>query len=469
MQVYSKIIVAFDVVSFGCRRFRNTFALTRLSFLCIAIAVAAALAAASKTTAVSAQASQTVASQATCQGGAYRSEKGDVVVLLPRQPRHFRYVFTDGRWGNTGDPNPLAYCREGQVFVKRPSGVIETWRQVPLRLTRTHFVSDGTTLSGLLVEPVNSQGKPPLLVQVHGSNNTGWINGQDEWGHEAYSFAAHGISTFVYDKRGTGESAGEFTMNFRRLAKDVAAASAEARRLAAGRFNRFGLFGNSQGGWVAPLAAQDARADFMVVGSAGVFSPIEEDAEQVFLELRTRGYGPDVLDKARAVTEATGVVRASNYMSGFEQLEQVKRLYGNEPWFKEIQGEFTGGYLRASDAELRARRGTNPLDIDWGHDATAVLRGLSLPTLWMRAEKDRESPMGVTEVRLRTLRKEGKPIELVIFPNTDHAMMEFVEEPDGRRRYFRYADGYYKLMIDWIKGRLSPPYGNAKFETPTGN
>jgi hypothetical protein len=34
-------------------------------------------------------------------------------------------------------------------------------------------------------------------------------------------------------------------MDFRRLAKDVVAASNEARRLAAGRLERFGLFGNS--------------------------------------------------------------------------------------------------------------------------------------------------------------------------------------------------------------------------------
>jgi hypothetical protein len=30
------------------------------------------------------------------------------------------------------------------------------------------------------------------------------------------------------------------------------------------------------------------------------------------------------------------------------------------------------------------------------------------------------------------------------------------------------ADGYYKLMFEWIKGRHNPPYGNAKFETPPG-
>ena len=468
MKDYTDIIVAFSISSFDCIRFRNTAAAARTLFLCCVIGVATTIAAPSKTTTMSATAPPVSSAQSACQTGAYRSEKGDVVVMLPRQVRHFRYVFADGRWGNTGDANPHAYCSEGKVFVKQPDGAIEDWKQVPLRIMRTHFVSDGTTLSGMLVEPLNTKNKPPLLVQVHGSNNTGWINGGDEWGHEVYLFAAHGISTFVFDKRGTGESAGEFTMDFRRLAKDVVTASAEARRLAAGRFSRFGLFGNSQGGWVAPLAAREAKADFMVIGSAGVFSPIEEDAEQVFDELRSKGYKADVLARARTVTDATGAVRASNYTSGYERLAEVKQLYGKEPWFGEIKGEFTGGILKTGEDELRKFAGHNSLNIDWRHDATAVLRGLSLPTLWIRAEKDRESPMGVTEERLATLQKEGKPIKLVIFPNTDHAMMEFIESPDGKRRNFRFTDGYYRLMIDWIKGLLTPPYGKARFETPAG-
>lgn len=405
--------------------------------------------------------------QSTCEMGAYRSESGDVVVLTSSSSnRHFRYVFADGRWGITTDANPLAYCSEGKVYVKQPSALIEHWKQVPLRITRTHFTSDGTTLSGMLVEPVSgAKDKPPMIVQVHGSNNTGWINGRDEFSFEPYIFAAHGISVFAYDKRGTGESAGEFTMDFYRLAKDVAAASFEARRLAANRFSRFGLYGLSQAGWVIPLAAKDAKAEFMVINSSGVFSPVEEDSEEVFLELRTKGYGADVLAKARAVTDATGEIRASLYRNGFEQLAKVKQLYGKEPWFSEIQGQFTGRILRTDEAELRRLAGYNPLGIPWRHDSVAVLRGLSLPTLWTRAEKDRASPMGLTEERLRKLRKEGKPIELVIIPDTDHGNMEFTEAPDATRSVTRFAEGYYRLLFDWIKQRRNPPYGKAKFES----
>jgi hypothetical protein len=398
----------------------------------------------------------------TCRTGGYISPRGEVVVLHPRGSG--RFVFVDGRSGSAADQNPAAYCAAGHVYVKLPTGELENWREVPLRVTRTHFVSNGTTLAGLLVEPAAADPLRPLVVQVQGSGTTGWINGSDEFSHEPYLFAAHGISSFVYDKHGTGQSAGAVHMNFHRLADDVVAASHEARRLARGRFGKLGLVGASQGGWVAPLAVAGARPDFLVVNYAGIFSPLEEDSEEVFLGLRERGYGEEVIAKARDVVAATHAIRASNYRSGFDELAQVKRQYGAEPWFAHVNGEFSGAYLRADEAELRSRAGMNPMQIPWQHDAMAVLRGMDVPTLWTRAGRDRQSAPGLTEPRLVTLQGEGKPIDVAIFPTADHAMLEFTEQSDGTRTYTRFSEGYYRLVIDWILRRISPPYGNATLQ-----
>ena len=124
--------------------------------------------------------------------------------------------------------------------------------------------------------------------------------------------------------------------------------------MAAERYGRFGLFGGSQGGWIAPLAAKLARADFVVVGFGLLLSPLEEDAEQVYDELRRLGYGKDVISKAHEVTSAAGNVVASHFTQGFDELEAVKQEYSGEPWLAEIEGEFTGTVLRATDSELRS-------------------------------------------------------------------------------------------------------------------
>ena len=57
--------------------------------------------------------------------------------------------------------------------------------------------------------------------------------------------------------------------------------------------------------------------------------------------------------------------------------------------------------------------------------------------------------------------KSGEPIEVYLFPGTDHGMVEFVEQPDGSRQYTRITDGYLKLVADWIKGEVGDRYGRG--------
>ncbi|MBW3570501.1 MAG: alpha/beta hydrolase [Gemmatimonadetes bacterium] len=405
------------------------------------------------------------APQGACEVAAYRSSGGDAVVLL-RAGERFHYIFLDGRRNWVVSENSPIRCGPGVVYVERSDGATETWPRTQFRETPTRFVSDGTTFFGRLIEPTDASGDRPLVVFAHGSGDAPMASGERPWPPELDFLVAQGVSVFVFDKRGTGESEGTFTMNFHRLAKDLVAASAEARRLAAGRFGRFGLFGMSQGGWVAPLAAEEAGAEFLLIAVGAVYSPTEEDSEEVFAELRRKGYGEDVIAKARQVTDATGVVRASLFERGYERLAQVREEYGHEPWFSEIEGEFTGSILKASEAELRARAGENKLEIPWSHDAVAVLRSLSIPQLWILAAEDEEAPIHLNIQRLTMLQNEGKPIQMAIFPNTGHAMIEFYVREDGTRRHTRFPEHLRRLMADWVKGCLRPPYGAAEFYPP---
>lgn len=68
----------------------------------------------------------------------------------------------------------------------------------------------------------------------------------------------------------------------------------------------------------------------------------------------------------------------------------------------------------------------------------------------------------VTLARLQLLRRFGRPIRIVRFPETDHGIMEFKVNPDGSRTMTLVADGYFRLDADWIKGVWRPPYGQAR-------
>lgn len=404
---------------------------------------------------------QPAATGAPCQAGAYRSAGGGLLAISTPPTGGFRYTFLDGRRGLITDSDALVACDGNAVIVRQPDGNTARWTQVPLRITPTRFSSAGVTLNGMLIEPPAGGEPPPLVVMAHGSENFGWLPSTQA---PPFLQAAQGVSTFIFDKHGTGGSGGTFHMNFRRLADDLVAASAEARRLARGRYRRFGIHGGSQGGWTAPLAARRAGADFLIVSFGGLFSPQEEDSEQVLDELRAAGFGEDVLAQAREITAATGRVMASDFREGFEELARLKAAYSAEPWFARIRGEYTGRLLSAPEADLR--RATNQDQIDWLHDGVRVIREqVDIPILWVLAEQDREAPGRLTEDRLRTLIAEGKPIQVVTFPETDHGMVEFVEAPDGTRRYTRVTDGYYRLIADWTRQRLADPasYGRARF------
>jgi pimeloyl-ACP methyl ester carboxylesterase len=279
-----------------------------------------------------------------------------------------------------------------------------------------------------------------------------------------YVFAAYGISAFVYDKRGTGQSEGSYTQNFELLADDAAKAMEQARALAAGRYTRAGFFGGSQGGWVAPLAASRAKADFVAVGFGLISSPVEEDRDQVADDLRQKGFGESDIVEAVELADAASRIAVSHFSDGFEELARLKRVYSNRAWYGSIKGEYTGAMIGMSDADLR--RVGQPLfdnvQLIWNYDGQAVMRRLNVPLLWIFAEEDREAPPAITFERLSKLRSEGTKIDIYSFPNTDHGIYEFTQAPDGSRKMTRIAAGYFPLLTDWIKGPVNQDYGTAR-------
>jgi uncharacterized protein len=201
-------------------------------------------------------------------------------------------------------------------------------------------------------------------------------------------------------------------------------------------------------------------------------NPLEEDSEQVLTELREEGYDEATLAKAREVTDATGAVMASHFESGYDRLAAVRARFGTEPWFGKIKGEFTGDILASDEQTLRREGRTkyDNVDIDWHYDSMGELRKVRAPQLWVIAGEDREAPPGLTIRRLEALRAEGqaesKDITIVRFPNTDHGMYEFTQAPDGSRDVTRVTAGYYRVLADWIKQALHPPYGAAQWLAP---
>jgi hypothetical protein len=309
-------------------------------------------------------------------------------------------------------------------------------------------------LNGMLVEPVGVE-RPPLVVYVHGSETWSPIGVPSQ-----YLFLAEGVAMFTYDKRGTGASEGVYTQDFIALAQDAANAGREARRIAGARTGRLGYLGGSQGGWVAPLAALQAGADFLEVGFPVVGTAFEQDQWQVDYQLlHEHGWGPEILPEVHALTDATAAVARSDFRSGMDRVEALKATYADRPWLKDVDGQYSGGLLKGQVEQMRSE---SP-KVTWEYAGLDTIRALRVPQLWVLAADDDVAPSAPSLARLQAIRREGTPIHAIVFPRATHGIMRIELDPaTGRRRDLNvFAPGYFQVLADFARGRTQAAYGDA--------
>ena len=145
-------------------------------------------------------------------------------------------------------------------------------RLTTYRAEEVSFVSrDGTRLTGTLFLPSRGR-RHAAVVVTHGSGRTGRSGFYGHIRFLAEAYARAGIAALIYDKRGTGDSAGDWEQaNLDDLADDAAAALQYLAGRADIRADRLGLSGSSQAGWVLPMAASrfpNVRSLQMRSGSA---------------------------------------------------------------------------------------------------------------------------------------------------------------------------------------------------------
>lgn len=233
-------------------------------------------------------------------------------------------------------------------------------------------VNEGATLAATVSFP-RGAGPFPGVVLVHGSGRTT----RDQQRMQRDRFLSAGFAVLSYDKRGVGESTGEYD--------DVGVRTSPERMPLLGRDAltclralkgqrridgaRVGFFGPSQAGWIIPAAIGAAPAG--EVAFAVIFSG---PATSVGLEY--------------AYSEATGDgIRAHDALTP----EQI-------------------------DARVDAYKGPS------GFDTAPMLRALKTPTLWLLGDADESIPIRHTERNLRALIAAGVPITLRIYPGGNHAL-----------------------------------------------
>ncbi len=327
------------------------------------------------------------------------------------------------------------------------------------------FTSASTNLSGDLYLPPTS-GLHPAVVLLHGA---GWGT-REYYAAHVEAFTEAGLATFVFDRRGEGQSGGSPEQDILAFAQDARAAFRAVSAVPEIHPERVGLWGYSNGAWVAGLAASELpECAFLVLTGASGVSPAVSEVFRRVEDLRAQGVAPDSLGAVRRTWEIVfdyisfgqwderwdaelaslkATMESDAHLQGLPVTEMVRR----DPALDSIP-RMDSPIL----ANLRTTaKGINP---GMGFDPIPALRKVTCPVLAVLAEHDRNLPTAESVARFAEVAasRKGTEFRIEVLPGASHQFTrevspsvstdENVLRPKAREEF---REGYLELMAGWM-------------------
>lgn len=300
------------------------------------------------------------------------------------------------------------------------------------------FISRGFILRGRLIGPAGP-GRHPAMVSLHGSGpSTRWLALA-----RARRFAEAGYAMLIFDKPGSGESQGDWTMtSLDQMAEDALAALAFLRAQPEVDPRRVGLWGHSQAGQVISRAAALSNdIAFAIVLAGGGLTAREVEDYGYLGRLRRAGATPEMSARAMAwVRDYYDYVRTGR---GYAAL--AARLAG-EPapdWVRALGV----GTVYPTPAQQPMWRWVAT------YDPTSDIRRMRMPVLLLFASADENTPGERSLAAWRSALAAGgnRRVEWRLFAGADHHFLTQAET----NGWPSLAPLYYETQIAWLN-RLYP-------------
>jgi pimeloyl-ACP methyl ester carboxylesterase len=290
------------------------------------------------------------------------------------------------------------------------------------RMQELRVERDGATLVASY-SPAGST----AVVAVHGASE-----GTRSWYlyrhlHDVLPPAGIGVVTF--DRRGDGASTGTPSRgHFGTQADDVLAVADAAGA------ERVGLWGISQGGWVAPLAAarSDRVAFLVLLASTGV-TPAAQMRYAVAEQIRRGGFDEEAVARAASLQ-----ARAEAWIGGEDvgDLNAALAAAAREPWWPLV---FLPEGLPPEPEAAAIRR---ELADEMFFEPEPVFAAVRVPTLLFYGDDDSWTPVQPSIDAWR--RARGDEVEVVVLPATGHEPVQ----PDGE-----LSQAYERMLVEWVRAR----------------
>ena len=303
------------------------------------------------------------------------------------------------------------------------------------------FQNGDIKLAGTLFVPLK-KGRYPAVVFFHGS---GPQTRESYLRYFAAHFAEKGIATLIYDKRGTGNSTGEIWYktgdSFDNLVGDALSGVQFLLNRSDINPKKIGLWGLSQGGWLAPLAASRSKdVAFLIAISGGGVTPAEQELYDDEVKLRDKGFSEADISEAIALLKmADDVIRKK---VSWETFATTRTAASQKAWFP-LLDRFP---LKLPKEDSIWQSGSEQLDFDprpiWGK--------ITVPVLGIFGEKDESTPSLESSQRIEAALKKGGNNNFVIkiFPNAGHGLLVMPKKESFD--WERPAAGWVDMMTNWL-------------------
>lgn len=275
----------------------------------------------------------------------------------------------------------------------------------------------------------SGRGPHPAIVPLHPASERS--REQLLFRHLAEILPPRGFAVLRYDRRGDD-------VPFHDQVADANAAVNLLRARSDIDPSRIGLWGFSQGAWIAPMvAAESDRIAFLVLLASTGVTPGEQMRYGTVKHARRAGYGDDV---ARRILEVRGALEG--FQRGRLPREEAQRAIdavADEPWFDHA-------YVRR---DLPDEPGFWP-DMDF--DPAGVFARVRVPTLLFYGEDDEWQPIDASVAVWKRAATEARNDDLTVvrLPATGHAPIL-----GGREERHAISGEYERTLLAWLEDRFA--------------
>ncbi len=310
--------------------------------------------------------------------------------------------------------------------------------------TEVEFSSNGIQLAGTLTLPQPLEYSASVVLFIHGSGP------QDRNESPARLFntlarqlALKSIASLRYDKRGIGQSQGDFLKaSFTDLVNDAKAAVQFLRTVKEVNAAKLFLVGHSEGGYIV---AELAAAGFVSGGIVSLAGPARS-LDAILL------WQTEAIARASNLNESTVQASLAFYRAFIGFAKQSQGEWENYT-LEQVQTFIPGINQQLFDAFRQAaalawwREHFNRNNVD-------TLRRVKTPTLVIQGNKDLQVPWDEALLWAQELNKSGNSdVQVHILADLNHILRRDLNEPDLPVRY-RFSDPtdprIFSLLQEWI-------------------